>query len=288
MFTAPADGEGTPPAPGAPATPGSAVIQPLTARSVILSTLLGYHPPELPVSALVRVAGLFGIAEGTTRAALSRLLAAGDIVADGGTYRLTDRLVRRQLRQDDSASPRLRPWTGRWEMAVVTASARPLSDRVALRHSMLDLRLAPLREGVWLRPDNLARPVDGVVADQCTLFPCDYPEPGVLAQRLWDLPGWAATARQLTASLSQTTDLRDGFMLIAGVVHHLRLDPCLPPALLPPGWPGSASATTAPARLIPEVADGGAVAGHGPGRPGPLSAAWPGSRTCTIRTSSCR
>ncbi|MDT4936583.1 MAG: phenylacetic acid degradation operon negative regulatory protein, partial [Pseudonocardiales bacterium] len=30
-------------------------IQPLTARNVVLSTLLGYHPPELPISALVRV-----------------------------------------------------------------------------------------------------------------------------------------------------------------------------------------------------------------------------------------
>jgi len=61
-------------------------IQPLTARSVLLSTLLGYHPPELPVSALVRVAALFGIAEGTTRAALSRLVAAGDVAAADGTF----------------------------------------------------------------------------------------------------------------------------------------------------------------------------------------------------------
>jgi phenylacetic acid degradation operon negative regulatory protein len=213
-------------------------IQPLTARSVLLSTLLGYHPPELPVSALVRVARLFGIAEGTTRAALSRLAAAGEVAADDGIYRLTDRLVRRQVQQDDSASPRSKPWTGRWEMAVVTTPARPQSERAALRRDVADLRLAELREGVWIRPDNLVRPAGGVVADQCTFFLCDYPDPRGLSSQLWDLTGWARTARQLRSELGGTGDLRDGFMLIAQVVRHLRLDPYLPPDLLPPDWPG--------------------------------------------------
>ena len=42
-------------------------------------------------------------------------------------------------------------------MAVVTTPARPQAERVALRKAMIDLRLAELREGVWLRPDNLVR-----------------------------------------------------------------------------------------------------------------------------------
>jgi phenylacetic acid degradation operon negative regulatory protein len=213
-------------------------IQPLTARSVLLSTLLGYHPPELPVSALVRVAGLFGIAEGTTRAALSRLVATGDVAADDGSYRLTERLVRRQAQQDESASPPSKPWTGRWEIAVVTTPARPQSERVALRRDMADLRLAELREGVWMRPDNLIRPAEGVAAAQCTFFHCDYPDSRDLSRRLWDLPGWARTADQLHSELGDTGGLRDGFMLIAQVVGHLRLDPYLPPELLPPDWPG--------------------------------------------------
>jgi phenylacetic acid degradation operon negative regulatory protein len=213
-------------------------IQPLTARSIMLSTLLGYHPPELPVSALVQVGGLFGIAEGTTRAALSRLVAAGDLIAENGTYRLTERLVRRQDQQDESASPRSKPWTGGWEMAVVSTPARPQSERVALRQAMIDLRLAELREGVWIRPDNLVRQIDGVVASQCTFFRCDYPDPGELTQRLWDLPGWADAARRLHSSLDNTSSLRAGFILIAEVVRHLRLDPFLPAALLPRDWPG--------------------------------------------------
>ena len=56
--------------------------------------------------------------------------------------------------------------------------------------------------------------------------------------RLWDLPGWARTARQLLSELDDTGGLRDGFMLIAQVVRHLRLDPYLPPELLAADWPG--------------------------------------------------
>ena len=50
----------------------------LNARSVILSTLLGTDPPEMPVSALVAVTDLFGLGEGTVRTSLSRMVAPGD------------------------------------------------------------------------------------------------------------------------------------------------------------------------------------------------------------------
>jgi phenylacetic acid degradation operon negative regulatory protein len=213
-------------------------IKPLTARSVVLSVLLGYHPPELPVSALVRVCGLFDIAERATRVALSRMVAEHDLVSDNGVYRLTDRLIRRQIRQEESASPPARPWCGDWQMAVVTSPARPQADRVALRKNMVDLRLAELREGVWIRPDNLVREADGVITEQCTSFTCRYPDPAELVSRLWDLEGWARDARQLHDEMASPTSLRADFMLIAEAVRHLRLDPYLPEELLPPGWPG--------------------------------------------------
>jgi len=101
-------------------------IRPLTARSVALSTLLGYHPPALPVSALVKVGSLFGIAERTTRVALTRMVTEGDVIADNGVYRLTERLLRRQEQQDEARSPRSKEWDESWEMAVVTA---PVSNR---------------------------------------------------------------------------------------------------------------------------------------------------------------
>src|SRR5207302_2134883 len=109
-----------------------------------------------------------GIAERTVRVALTRRVADGDVVGEQGVYRLTERLVERQARQDESGSPRTKRWRGAWEMAIVTAPPRPLADRVALRKSMVALRLSELREGVWLRPANLARKPSGPVLDQCT------------------------------------------------------------------------------------------------------------------------
>ena len=211
---------------------------PLTARSVALSTLLGYHPPQLPVRALVKVGTLFGIAERTTRMALTRMVADGDVVGENGSYRLTERLVRRQARQDAAASPRTRSWDGTWTMAVVTGPARPLPERVALRKAMVGLRLAELREGVWVRPDNLIREIDGVADEQCRWFTARYPRPEELVAELWDLEAWAREARDLCGAIAGAAGLPEGFMVIAEVVHHLLLDPSLPPDLLPPDWPG--------------------------------------------------
>lgn len=213
-------------------------LAPLTARSVAISALLGYHPPAMPVSELVSVGALFGIAERATRVALTRMVADGDVIAEDGVYRLTERLVRRQARQEESSEPRAGAWDGSWEMAVVTADARPLAERVALRRSMAGLRMAELREGVWMRPHNLRRDPDDTVAGQCTFFRCDHPDPHALAARLWDLPGWAAEARRLCAALDGSDGLATGFMVVAEVFRHLLADPYLPSELLPAEWPG--------------------------------------------------
>lgn len=215
-------------------------IKPLTARSVALSTLLGYHPPALPVKTLVRVGALFGIAEQTTRVALTRMVRDGDVVADNGVYRLTERLVERQAQQDAAGSPQYRDWSGSWEMAIVTAPARALAERVALRKSMVRYRLAELREGVWTRPDNLLRELGGTVAEQCTFFVCQYKDSAELVAQLWDLPEWAAEARRLCTVLDNADTLVAGFMATAEILRHLQLDPCLPVELLRAGWPGTA------------------------------------------------
>jgi len=222
-------------------------IRPLTARSVVLSTLLGYHPPALPVRALVRVGGLFGMAEQTVRVALTRMVATGDVTADDGVYQLSSRLVQRQAQQEEGCSPRLKAWDGRWEMVVVTAVSRSLPDRVALRKAMAALRLAEFREGVWIRPDNLVREPGGLswpgadlVAEQCAFFDSrPVVEPAALARSLWDLDEWAAQATRLRRELDVAASLKDGFIVIAEALRHLLIDPCLPAELLPASWPGT-------------------------------------------------
>lgn len=213
-------------------------ITPLTARSVALSTLLGYHPPALPIRALIRVGALFGIAERATRVALTRMVKDGDVAVEDGVYRLSDRLLHRQAKQDEISSPRTQPWTESWQMAVVTSSARPLAERVALRKSMVAFRMAELREGVWLRPDNLRQKPAGALADQCVFFSSRYDDAKGLSEQLWDLPGWAEEAHRLLEVLDDADGLVEGFMATAEVIRHLLLDPYLPDQLLPAGWPG--------------------------------------------------
>lgn len=209
-------------------------LRPLTARSVLLSTLLGLDPPVLPAARLVATAGLFGIGEGTARVALSRMVRAGEVEADGGRYRLAGGLLERQARQATGLRPRLRRWRGGWHMAVVTSVGRAAADRAVLRQAFIGARFAEWREGVWLRPDDLPRPdVDGVAWSAAT--------PDEPPLHLWGLDAHAHRASALTSALDRTPPdidaLATGFVLSAAVLRHLAADPLLPPALLPHPWP---------------------------------------------------
>lgn len=240
--------------------------RPLTARSVLASVLLGTDPPRLPVRVLVATTALFGIAEGTTRMALSRMAAAGELTAGDGSYALTGRLLERRRRQEASRTARTAPWAvgddgrGPWRQAVVVAERRPADERRALRDRMVAARLAEQREGVWLRPDNLGplpavgdrssagEPDPGTeVCAWSTVVPDG--DPAALAAGLWDLVGWHRDAEVLRAAMAPLVGpleagdhgvLADGFVLSAAVVRHLQRDPLLPVELLPPGWPGAA------------------------------------------------
>ncbi len=215
-------------------------LRPLSARSVILSLLLAVHPPELPVRELVRYVGPFGITEATLRVALSRMLATGDLHRADAAYRLTGRLIERQQRQDDAIKPRTRAWHGDWEVAVVTATGRGPAERAQQRDELSRLRLAELREGVWLRPANLRRPWPdhlGGTAQRFLSRP-DQPHAG-LVRELWRLGDWAATAAALLDAHAAAARPADSFMVAAAIVRHLLADPVLPRQLLPADWPGS-------------------------------------------------
>jgi len=240
--------------PGPEAAPSSA-SRPLTARSVVASTLLGMSPPRLPTLLLVRSGELFGIGAGTTRVALSRMVSAGELEIDDGGYRLAGHLLARQARQGAARRATVRPWDGLWTMAVVVDGRRSATERGELRDAMRVLRLAEVREGVWLRPDNLdtghAPEAEQVVDRQCRRFsarPQDEPA-AELAARLWDLDAWAERARRLRAEMhglvgrledGDTDALAPGFVTSAGVLRHFLADPLLPSELVADGWPGPA------------------------------------------------
>ncbi|MFE6363204.1 PaaX family transcriptional regulator C-terminal domain-containing protein [Streptomyces sp. NPDC057806] len=220
---------------------GALALRPLSARSVVLSLLLGSHPPELPVKDLVRGVEPFGVGGSTVRAALSRMVAAGDLHREDTVYRLSDRLLERQRRQDEAVRPRTRAWDGDWEMVVITATGRGPAQRAELRARLTALRLAELREGVWLRPANLARslPADlDPVVQHWTARPAAPAQEA--ARALWPLDSWSATARSLLAHIAGTDRPAPRFTAFAAAVRHLLTDPVLPPGLLPSDWPGPA------------------------------------------------
>src|SRR6185295_18436675 len=104
-----------------------------TARSVVLSVLLGAHPAWATAGELIRLTTDFDIKEPTVRVALTRMVSAGDLIRSADGYRLSDRLLARQRRQDDAIEPRTRSWRGYWHLVIVTSVGTDARTRSALR-----------------------------------------------------------------------------------------------------------------------------------------------------------
>lgn len=210
--------------------------RPLTARSIIVSLLLRSPRAGMRGARLVQWCGLFDVAEGTTRVALSRMVERGELVAVDGVYALAGRSQGRRAAQDWSLDPQRLPWTGAWRTAIVTVPARTASERAALRDAMRHLRHAELRDGVWIRPDNLPRASAAdewwsIADEQCdwwTATPHDDPHD------LFDADAWAARAQWLDHRLVTVTPvldearLADAFVTGAAALAHIRSDPLLP------------------------------------------------------------
>ncbi len=215
-------------------------ISRMTARSVVLSVLLGAHPACATASELVRLTADFGIKESTVRVALTRMVGAGDLVRSPDGYRLSDRLLARQRRQDDALNPRLREWNGDWTTLVITTVGTDARTRAALRTALQHNRFAEPREGVWLRPDNLDMVSPADVLDSVRVLRARDADPVGLAAQLWDLPGAAVVGHQLLDEIAGAADVPERFVAAAGIVRHLLTDPVLPAELLPDDWPGAA------------------------------------------------
>jgi len=225
----------------------------LSARSVLASTLLGADEPHLTVGELVGIASLFGISDGAARTCLWRMVSAGELTGDDGIYALAGSLLERRQRVDEAArfDDTALPWDGTWELAVVSLDRRSAADRLALRKAATGLHLAELREGIWIRPDNLdpnRLPTLRAVLDrQCVHFhgaATDAPPEAV--RSLFNLDDWVSDARRLTLAMRDERDVEavhaDDFIyqfaLSITVVRHLQLDPLLPVELEPEDWPG--------------------------------------------------
>jgi phenylacetic acid degradation operon negative regulatory protein len=214
---------------------------------VLASALLGSDEPRLAVGALVNVASLFGISDGAARTCLWRMVSNGELTGDDGVYALAGRLSERRERVDEaSRADGATPWDGTWELAIVSLDRRSAADRLELRRAAIALHLGELREGVWIRPDNLDSqrlPGSRAILDrQCIHFHGAATDISPDKMRsLFSLDGWADDARTLIEAMDAPNprdDMAHDFALSVAVVRHLQLDPQLPVELIPEEWPG--------------------------------------------------
>jgi phenylacetic acid degradation operon negative regulatory protein len=210
----------------------------LSARSVVLSVLLGAPQGRLAVRDILATGEMCDVSPATMRVALSRLVSAGELAVTDGVYSLSPAHLQRQQAQQLALEPSTRAWDCTWEMAVVVESGRDAADRARLRTDLTAARLAELREGIWMRPANLVRP--GIVDPHVTTLISRPSDPELIVRQLWDLSGWADTGRAILSAAD--TDELDAqrFAAAAALIRHLRSDPVLPPALQPDDWPADA------------------------------------------------
>jgi phenylacetic acid degradation operon negative regulatory protein len=223
------------------AAAGGRLLEPLTPRSIVLSVLLGSHPPQMPVGRILDFTSLFDLADGTVRTALSRMVAAGDLVNDDGTYRLAERLVERQAQQDAGRHHPPTEWDGAWWAVAVLSDRRTIADRRDFRSRAIGSRLGELRPGVWLRPANIAIATDLPDA-LITRGPMISGAEHELVAQLWDLAALQArsdahrrTLDDAAARLDTRHDrsLADAFAALAAAQRFLRVEPQLPIELSP-------------------------------------------------------
>lgn len=219
--------------------------RPLSARSLLLSFLLGSHPPDVSSARLVSFGRLFGLRDGTVRTALSRMVAAGEADVSDRRYRLAGRLLERQREQDLGQQPPIDEWDGSWWTAIVVAGDRSMTERRRFRSAMSGARFGELRPDLWMRPANTHPPVapPGVLV---TAGPIVSGDDTSLTERLWDTASIERISSRLGGVLDRLGDELevttapddDGsvvlpltFVVSAACVRHLRVEPQLPAAL---------------------------------------------------------
>ena len=221
--------------------PRTTSLEPLNAHSIVLSLLLGSHPPQMSVGRILEFTTLFELADGTVRTALSRMVAAGDLVNDDGIYRLAERLVERQAQQDAGRHDPPSQWDGTWWTVAVVSDRRTMTERREFRSRATGSRLGELRPDLWLRPANITIATD-LPDVMITRGPLITGNARDLVVRLWDLGDLQRRSEihrnaltRAAAGLESGGDraLADAFVALAGAQQFLRVEPQLPTELAP-------------------------------------------------------
>lgn len=225
---------------------------PLQAAPVIVTLFGDVVAPRggaLSTAGILEVSAALGIGESRARTALSRLVAAGRLVAEKAGRRSHHRLTEAAVAEFAAAAgliyaPVDPPPLRGWHLVLLPAQGREaMAARLArLRFGMASPQLAVLPDrGAPLPPVPGCRfravaedPVGAVMAGAWT--------PEALAALAARMAGFAARFGGVDAAgLSPAAALAVRLMLVHGFREIALADPLLPPELLPEGWPGRAA-----------------------------------------------
>lgn len=225
------------------------------------------HGGEIALGSLIRLMVPLGFSPRAVRAAIWRMVRQGWLrtrrigrraycsLTPQGAWRV-DQGVRRVYRLEPE------PWDGRWRLLTyaIPEGRRAVRDR--LRRELAWLGLGPLSRSTWLTPRNLAAQLSELATsygllDGVAIFEGRHlgPEQDLsLVRRCWDLGAVASRYRAFIAAtraravglgrrlrrgaISDAACFAEKILLVHEYRKFLFVDPGLPQALLPAGWPG--------------------------------------------------
>ncbi|WP_407564217.1 PaaX family transcriptional regulator C-terminal domain-containing protein [Streptomyces sp. 184] len=231
------------------------VVRPQTLLLALFGDQVLGRDVAVAAGSIIAVLNRLGVGEHATRATVARM-ARRDLlrpVRRGRQvyYGLAPRgvAVLRDGQRKLEAEIVDREWDGRWTLLAFSVPETRRADRHALRTRLGWAGFAPLRSGLWVSPGTTD--VSQVLSeldllDHAAVFRGEvamWSDPAKIAREAWDLRALATSYRgfldrwsggvlgELDA-LSQRTRMTAEWLLL------IRQDPRLPPALLPPEWPG--------------------------------------------------
>jgi phenylacetic acid degradation operon negative regulatory protein len=226
-----------------------------TPKSLILDLLSTLKHGSMPVGALVEAGELFGLEANAIRVAVARLLASGELTRDErGRYRLgAAEVVRPRAGSWKDLERRTRRWSGAW-IGVHPGGAGRARQR-GRQHSLRLLGFGALLPSLWLRPDNLAPPLEVMRRELHALglpredlvFELAGLDPAAesRARGLWDVQRLREAHRTLRLSLERSSRqlprlareaaMVESFLLGGRAIRQLVHDPLLPEEICPAG-----------------------------------------------------
>lgn len=226
---------------------------------------------------LVEVAQRFGLSSDAVRAAANRMVRTGYLVKKGrgrGNVRyelgptgqtIVERFIHKLLHWHMSLEGEP-AWDGTWLVVTFTVPEEQRGKRDAFRERLAEMGFGLLSSSVWISPfdheaDVAAHVEELGLGGMVAILHCDHIQMtglatvAELARSVWDLgpvmDHYHDLNRRIEVSMASLERMGQGEQVDAEVLFFeamdmqnemlemiLSEDPCLPPELLPPDWPG--------------------------------------------------